>query len=299
MNKASTINTSEGFKSRNRTDDSMKQRSYTSGNEMNGYSDVSKTATSGISGDGVNRINGFTDISKTSTSGKGGSEVNGFSDISKTETSGVVNSSEDKKGIRRRANALEGKRQATTDTSPTIEVPTEEQLKRLSDKFDDQSFPEFGHRARTGSTKDVKRSGSFNMRRQMSGDKALGIFYHNRRSQMLEQESGDEGERKSLSETFLERSGSYSSPHSPISARASNLKGVRDSGEVNTPMSPLLSSNSSSDMLTESLRNMRKNERAERAELSTAADRGPPLSPSIVVNNDAESSDVSAFQGKT
>lgn len=254
---------SEGAKSRNRIDDSLKQRSYTSGNEVEG-------------------INGFSDVSMTATS---------------VSDRGLVNGGEDREVIRKRANALGGKRQASTDTSQTLDDNRTLKEERLRKQFDDQHFPELGHRR---SSKDAKRSGSFNMRRQMSGDKALGIFYHNRRSQMLDQESGDEGDKKSSSETFLERSGSYSSPHSPISIRASmspNLRGVRDSGELNMPMSPLLSSSCNSDILAEGLRNMRKTERAERAESSTV-DRVPPLSPSIVVNNDADSSDVSdSIQG--
>ncbi len=205
----------------------------------------------------------------------------------------VVKPHDDDDRIRRRANALEGKRQNSIDKQ-LDEKLRESSSKRDSDQFDDNFSPsDLGHRARAGSSKDVKRSGSFNKRRQMSGDKALEIFYHNRRSQMLDHDE----------ETGLERSGSHSSPQSPVSARASKspLRSVRDSGEFSQaaglPMSPLLSSSSSSDVLGEGLGNMRRSERAERAE-SAASGGGMPLSPRIVVNsNEADNTDVSGRVG--
>ena len=70
---------------------------------------------------------------------------------------------------------------------------------------------------------EVRRSGSWKRYKQFSGDQALGIFYHNRRSQLIDSEALDEAERK-LQErgSSVERS---SSPHSPLS-RPRDSRGV-------------------------------------------------------------------------
>lgn len=82
----------------------------------------------------------------------------------------------------------------------------------------------------------VSRSGSFNRRQQMSGDKALGMFYHSRHSQLIDLETLDESE-KLLRGSSLERSGSFNDPRSPTSRS-------RDSKSFSPiPQSPLISQN--------------------------------------------------------
>ena len=80
---------------------------------------------------------------------------------------------------------------------------------------------------------EVRRSGSWKRYKQFSGDQALGIFYHNRRSQLIDSEALDEAERK-LQErsSSVERSDS-SSPHSPL-LRPRDSRGVSPH-----PQSPL------------------------------------------------------------
>ena len=195
---------------------------------------------------------------------------------------------------RSRANALDAKRKTSVEKPPERKGMGFE--RKDSDQFDEDGLSDVTQRTRAGSN--VKRSGSFNLHRQMSGDKALGMFYHNRRSQMMDgHETGDEGDRLSL-----ERSGSFSSPQSPVAARAA-VSRLRDSGDFNTssgnmPMSPLLSSSADADTMSEGLRGVRRTERAERAEAaasgaSSAGSGAPPLSPRIVVNADGDKSDVS------
>ncbi len=194
---------------------------------------------------------------------------------------------------RNRANALDAKRKTSTEKLAGGKGHGLE--RKDSDQFDEDGLADVNHRTRAGSS--VKRSGSFNLRRQMSGDQALGMFYHNRHSQLLDgHEAGDEGER-----TSVERSGSHSSPQSPVAARAA-MNRVRDSGDFNTPsmpMSPLLSSSTNSDLMSEGLKNIRRTERADRetadvGSKSPGSLHAPPLSPRIVLsNNDADKSDVS------
>jgi hypothetical protein len=208
---------------------------------------------------------------------------------SRTDVAGGVerseNSIEDR--IRQRANALTGAKRHENSAGTGVDDKAKEATRKGSDKLDDDDP---SHRPKSGSSsKDVKRSGSFNLRRQMSGDKALGIFYHNRRSQMADHDNSDESDKSSL-----ERSGSFSNPQSPVAARAA--KAVRDSGDFNQgagniPMSPLLSSSSSSDFLGELPRYTRKAEKTETAGSSAGA--AIPLSPRITVSE--EDHEVSGF----
>ena len=200
---------------------------------------------------------------------------------------GSMNGTEDEDRIRRRANALSGTKRHDSVVNRVDDKP-KGTARKTSDNFDEDTVLDLNHRT----SKDVKRSGSFNQRRQMSGDKALGIFYHNRRSQMLDHENAEEGERSSL-----ERSGSLSNPQSPVASRAAT-RGLRDAGEggASMPMSPLLSSSSSSSFLGDGMRSVRKTEQAERSEsavsLSSTASGSTPLSPRITVEKE-ENSDVS------
>ena len=61
----------------------------------------------------------------------------------------------------------------------------------------------------------IRRSGSWSRRKHLSGDQALGMFYHSRRSQMIDAETLEEAERRIKERSAsLERSDS-STPHSP------------------------------------------------------------------------------------
>lgn len=229
----------------------------------------------------------------------GSSTMNG---LIRDEGKSVESKTEDSYKLRSRANALAGKRQSSIDVGgATAGKMEDESQKRNSDQFDENSLnePTAGYRSRTGSSKDVKRSGSFNLRRQMSGDKALGIFYHNRRSQMME--GGDD---QAASDCSLERSGSHSSPQSPQTGRASrgaaaSRGGIRDSGDQgavgNKPVSPLLNSSANSDTLGEGLRNFnaRGNERAESGGKGAYGGGEVPTSPRILVNNMENGTEVS------
>ena len=145
---------------------------------------------------------------------------------------------------RSRANAL-----ATSQGRAVTECKAsdKQEHRRQSDKFDESPLPDSSrYRSRGASSKEdgkVKRSGSFKAQRQMSGDKALGIFYHNRRSQMLDHDSPEDGgDRRPLGD--LERSGSFSSPQTPVAQRSTRTS--RDSS--NTPLSPLLRNTSGVDL---------------------------------------------------
>lgn len=87
-------------------------------------------------------------------------------------------------------------------------------------------------------------SDSWKNKRHLSGDQALGIFYHNRRSQMFDTGDLDEAERGLMEDkrgSSLERSDS-SGPHSPTTLRA------RDSCSFSPiPSSPLVSKRCSFD----------------------------------------------------
>ena len=80
-------------------------------------------------------------------------------------------------------------------------------------------------------------SGSFKLSRSMSGDKALGMFYHNRRSQLAEHENAadDHG-------STLERSGSYIQPQSPpankesFNSRLPDIKATQAKTSTTTDM---------------------------------------------------------------
>ena len=92
----------------------------------------------------------------------------------------------------------------------------------------------------------------------------------------------------------------HSTPPSPMPSRSSavspNLRGVRDSGDFNTPgsvpMSPLLNSSANSDTLSEGLKNMRRPESASRPAVVSPS-VAPPLSPRIVINDPDNTTDVS------
>ena len=82
----------------------------------------------------------------------------------------------------------------------------------------------------------LKRSGSYSRRlAQMSGDKALGIFYHNRRSQQIDHEILEEAEKKLERFSSTERSDS-ASPQSPPARSSREVKGFSP-----IPQSPLVS----------------------------------------------------------
>lgn len=89
----------------------------------------------------------------------------------------------------------------------------------------------------------LKRSGSYSRRAQMSGDKALGIFYHNRRSQFIDHDVLDEAEKK------LEASDS-SSPLSPPSRNSRDVRGFSP-----IPQSPLASKGLSTEQEKKDLGN--------------------------------------------
>ena len=85
-----------------------------------------------------------------------------------------------------------------------------------------------------------RSSGSWSRHKHLSGDKALGIFYHSRRSQLLDVGDLDEAERRYMdsrsASNSLERSGSLSAPRSPTAQRS------RDSRSFSPiPSSPLVS----------------------------------------------------------
>ena len=84
-----------------------------------------------------------------------------------------------------------------------------------------------------------RSSGSWSRHKHLSGDKALGIFYRSRRSQMLDAAELDEAERRFMdsrsASSSLERSGSLSAPRSPTALRS------RDSRSFSPiPSSPLV-----------------------------------------------------------
>ena len=62
----------------------------------------------------------------------------------------------------------------------------------------------------------IGRSGSFKRRQQMDGDRALGLFYHNRHSQLMDHDTLDEAERHLSRGPSLEYSDS--DPRSPHAA---------------------------------------------------------------------------------
>lgn len=83
----------------------------------------------------------------------------------------------------------------------------------------------------------VRRSGSWSRRKHLSGDKALGIFYHSRRSQLMDPEALEEAERRLKERSAsLERSDT-SAPHSPTtpSIRPRDSRGLSPH-----PKSPLV-----------------------------------------------------------
>lgn len=246
------------------------------------------------------KTKGETDVGLNDTSrGSGDSDVSSSrssyvaGEVSKDRDGKMNGSSEDGDRVRQRANALSGAKRHDSASNRMDNKP-KGTARKGSDNFDEDSMLDLNHRAKTGSSsKDVKRSSSFSLRRQMSGDKALGIFYHNRRSQMTDHEGAEEGERGGL-----ERSGSMSNPQSPVTARAAS-RGLRDAAEAaaNMPMSPLLSSSCSSDFLGDGMRSVRKTEQAERSEsavsLSSIASGSVPLSPRITVEKE-DNTEVSA-----
>ena len=122
-----------------------------------------------------------------------------------------------------------------------------EETNRKSDQFDDSKPLDSKYRSRAASSKEdgkVKRSGSFSkLNRQMSGDKALGIFYHNRRSQLTDHDSPEDSEKRSLLGDALERSGSFSSPQTPVAQRS-----TRTTAYDTSPLSPLLKTTSNTDI---------------------------------------------------
>ncbi len=191
--------------------------------------------------------------------------------------------------LRRRANALPSS--ATRRDSIQNDKKKEE---RNSDQFDENfsTTNDMNFRARLDETK-VKRSGSFKQRNKMSGDRALGIFYGNkRRSQISDHdvlEDYDKNYGDNGGNSSLESSGSLSTPQSPVAKRTpSNLRLGQDSstqGAIHTvPLSPLLSSSSSGSET-----------RREAMKKSTESGGGRggtiPLSPRIVVTD--KTSDVS------
>lgn len=197
-----------------------------------------------------------------------------------------ANAGEEEVQPRTRANALAGKRQES------VRRDTDEM--KNSDQFDEKGLSEVGHRARLGS-KDVKgskdatkRSGSFSLRRQMSGDRALGMFYHHKRqSQLVEHDSSEDLDKKS--EFSPERLGSLPSPQSPVASRTYHAptttptRGVRDSEDLNAQgaapsPSPLCRNSDTS----ESFRTKRTDPPV------TSGATGIPLSPRIVVSNNVE-----------
>ena len=186
---------------------------------------------------------------------------------------------------RSRANAL-----ASVQGRRTSEEKKEERTEthRRSDQFEESPLLDSNRfRCRTGSTKDegkVKRSSSFKLQRQMSGDKALGMFYHNRRSQMLDHDSPEDAEKRLLDQS-LERSGSFSSPQTPVASRS-----TRTASREATPLSPLMKTTSNHPL------EVRAGGGADMMAGSSALKTSPkmPLSPRIAVTCDDEESDVSA-----
>ena len=201
---------------------------------------------------------------------------------------------------RGRANALTSRR------SDSVSIKTDSKPTGPS-KETDQSSPnekgvsEASPKSKSGSKEEarVKRSGSLSIGRAMSGDQALGIFYHNRRSQLTEMDSVDEGDKKT-GDFFPERSASCSSPRSPNSRMSPLLRGKQDSGAVSPqggvsvfhmPQSPLLKKSDSIDTGTSEGSGLQVQEEMKKG--GSAESAGPPLSPRIVVNHDTDNVDVS------
>lgn len=82
----------------------------------------------------------------------------------------------------------------------------------------------------------IGRSGSFKRRQQMDGDKALGLFYHNRHSQ------SQFNDLEHLEESHLSRASSVDSdPHSPTLRSRESPFSPRESSFSPIPQSPLVS----------------------------------------------------------
>ena len=79
-----------------------------------------------------------------------------------------------------------------------------------------------------------ERSGSWNRMRQLVNSKALGMFYHNRRSQALDHESVEDGDSRGSS---VERSdSSTSTPHSPTLLSPRSRESRSFSPSVKSPL---------------------------------------------------------------
>ena len=135
---------------------------------------------------------------------------------------------------RTRANAMDKRsspviRNMAQKTKPEIkelETPPLRPLAKSPEPSRDTKKKEFRHSASIQAEDwEVRRSGSWKRGKQLSGDQALGIFYHNRRSQLIDSEALDEAERR-LQERgpSVERSDS-STPRSPL-LRPRDSRGV-------------------------------------------------------------------------
>ena len=122
---------------------------------------------------------------------------------------------------KRSSPVLRNKAQKTKPDPTSIKEPEMPPLRSLAKSPEpsrDTKRKEFRHSASIQvEDGEVRRSGSWKRSKQLSGDQALGIFYHNRRSQLIDSEVLDEAERK-LQERgpSVERSDS-STPRSPLS----------------------------------------------------------------------------------
>lgn len=138
---------------------------------------------------------------------------------------------------KRSSPVLRNKAQKTKPDPTSIKEPEMPPLRPLAKSPEpsrDTKKKEFRHSASIQvEDGEIRRSGSWKRSKQLSGDQALGIFYHSRRSQLIDSEVLDEAERK-LQERgqSVERSDS-STPRSPL-LRSRDSRGVSPH-----PQSPL------------------------------------------------------------
>ena len=146
----------------------------------------------------------------------------------------------------------------------------------------------------TGLEPSIGRSGSFSRRQRMSGDKALGMFYHSRHSQFIDLDTLDESE-KNLRGSSLERSGSFNDPRSPTS-RSRDLRsysprdhdGRESSSFSPIPQSPLVSKSHFE------VENGARNEMSGEGVMGRKEEGGVrPLSPRITVQKEEDEPEVS------
>ena len=98
----------------------------------------------------------------------------------------------------------------------------------------------------------LQRSGSWTRRKQMSGDKALGMFYHNRRSQIIDGELLEEAEKR------LQERRSSTEASNPLSPPAHTVTSPtlrpRDSRSFSPMPSPLVSKSGFDELHTDKRR---------------------------------------------